>query len=760
MLKLQRHGLWVAIVATVTIFACWSASDSTDDSNQGELDAFLDTDQDSKDYENYEALDNASDDTNVETDVDTDAPNADTTQDPKPDTGATDDPTDYEDPDIEPYPCDSTVMTQNIEAIATVIQQAKTIYQETYKPNPPYLREKAVTDVIAYLQSHDSVSQVEASSDGSAIYFTWEPGIRCSIYIKTMLDDDAVEPPWASPPTQFPTRAPGGNGKAAIYSTLADVPGFQNSHRGIAQLLSTAGFQVEPLFEGPAVTLDAIGRMSEFDVIYIRVHGNFDRFGFNFMTGESPSGDICKYGSLLVYNYIGLGATLDNDGLYFTVYPRFFRNSRFTPKFNFRENSLAYFSASDGLLSTCLASQMRKRGLGAFVGWSGWLACADEDAHTNIALFERLLQGASLGVAIAELGEENERFGQTLGWEDFDQAGALLGYYPGLEGGQVRITSTGCDKDSDCPQDPEPLVCINHQCIERPIPECAGRVCGPDPVCGESCGSCANNMVCDLDGKCSAPSQNCSNGWCLIPAGSFKMGSSDNEPDRFDNEGPVRFVTITRPFYMKQTEVTQGEWQAVMTDNPSHNSTCGNNCPVEQVSWFEAVNYANTLSRKEFLETCYEIIFDGPDVNRAKVTFKGLDCKGYRLPTEAEWEYAARAGATGPQYGNIVNIAWYSGNSSDKSHPVKQKTANAWGLNDVLGNVEEWVYDSFKSDYYSSRPFRCTDPIGPPSYISYKVVRGGAYNSATTQTRLAYRNWLPGDTQSKQHLGFRLVRTQ
>ena len=97
---------------------------------------------------------------------------------------------------------------------------------------------------------------------------------------------------------------------------------------------------------------------------------------------------------------------------------------------------------------------MRKRGLGAFVGWSGWLACADEDAHTNIALFERLLQGASLGVAIAELGEENERFGQTLGWEDFDQAGALLGYYPGLEGGQVRITSTGCDKDSDCPQDP------------------------------------------------------------------------------------------------------------------------------------------------------------------------------------------------------------------------------------------------------------------------------------------------------------------
>jgi formylglycine-generating enzyme required for sulfatase activity len=153
-------------------------------------------------------------------------------------------------------------------------------------------------------------------------------------------------------------------------------------------------------------------------------------------------------------------------------------------------------------------------------------------------------------------------------------------------------------------------------------------------------------------------------GYVAIPAGEFLMGSPSGEEGRDSDEKQHR-VRITRGFYLKATEVTQGEWEAVMGSNPSSFKSCGKTCPVENVSWNDAVTYLNKLSDRERLPRCYD----------ASGTFVGLSCKGYRLPTEAEWEYAARAGTTGAVYAGTWDIkgknnapalgpiAWYGGNS-------------------------------------------------------------------------------------------------
>ncbi|HQC45280.1 MAG TPA: SUMF1/EgtB/PvdO family nonheme iron enzyme, partial [Myxococcota bacterium] len=270
-------------------------------------------------------------------------------------------------------------------------------------------------------------------------------------------------------------------------------------------------------------------------------------------------------------------------------------------------------------------------------------------------------------------------------------------------------------------------------------PDCRGRDCGVDPVCGQSCGTCPENSICNLDGQCFAPSIVCSDDWCLIPAGTFEMGAPQGEPEyRFD-EGPVHSVTISRSFYIKQTEVTQGEWQSLMGNNPSNFQSCGNKCPVEMVYWYDAVAYANALSETQSLESCYTLSnctgAPGTVGYKCTVEFNGLGCTGYRLPTEAEWEYAARAGVTGPRYGDIDAIAWHSGNSLNKTRVVATRTANAWGLNDVLGNVWEWVNDWYGPNYYSSCSSGCSDPIGIDGG-SMRGYRGGSWMSSWRQLRL------------------------
>jgi formylglycine-generating enzyme required for sulfatase activity len=169
-----------------------------------------------------------------------------------------------------------------------------------------------------------------------------------------------------------------------------------------------------------------------------------------------------------------------------------------------------------------------------------------------------------------------------------------------------------------------------------------------------------------------------------IAPGEFTMGCSDGDQACNDDEKPSHKVTLTKSFEMAKYEVTQAQYQAVMGDNPS--TIKGENRPVETVSRTDAQDFLDKLNARN-------------------------DGYRYRLPTEAEWEYAARAGSTGPYAGALDEIAWYAGNSGDETHPVGQKKPNQWGLYDMEGNVREWVSDWYSRTYYSSSP--AADPSGP-----------------------------------------------
>ncbi len=236
-------------------------------------------------------------------------------------------------------------------------------------------------------------------------------------------------------------------------------------------------------------------------------------------------------------------------------------------------------------------------------------------------------------------------------------------------------------------------------------------------------------------------------GWALIPAGSFQMGSPPTESVRGGDEGAQTRVTISAPFMLKMTEVTQGEWKAVMGSNPSFFGSCGDTCPVESVSWDDAVEYCNRLSKEENLEQCYDKSGDSH-------MFRGVACKGYRLPTEAEWEYAARAGSTADRYGEINQIAWYDKNSSTMTHPVGQKLANALGLWDMLGNVWEWCSDLYADNLPSGS---VTDPAGS-STGSSRALRGGSWSRDAGYVRAAGRTGLASGYRGA-YIGFRPARS-
>jgi formylglycine-generating enzyme required for sulfatase activity len=225
----------------------------------------------------------------------------------------------------------------------------------------------------------------------------------------------------------------------------------------------------------------------------------------------------------------------------------------------------------------------------------------------------------------------------------------------------------------------------------------------------------------------------------LLPPGTYLMGSPESEAGRYENETQHQ-VVLSDGFYMQSTEVTQGQWRTLMGNNPSFFSGCGDDCPVEQVSWDDAQQFIWRLNQ-----------LDGAEK--------------YRLPTEAEWEYACRAGsgdafASGQisslaceNDSDLIEHAWFCGNAAKSTHPVSQKKPNAWGLYDMHGNVAELIHDWF-GEY---PPEQIVDPKGPASGIDHPV-RGGGWDSEARHCRSACRGALSA-SQKINAVGFRLVMT-
>ena len=247
----------------------------------------------------------------------------------------------------------------------------------------------------------------------------------------------------------------------------------------------------------------------------------------------------------------------------------------------------------------------------------------------------------------------------------------------------------------------------------------------------------------------------------VVPPGEFLRGSSAEEVGAFPNEQPVQAVTITKALYVGVTEVTQGQWAEVMGENPARFRAAGTNAPVETVSWDDAQAFVRRLCKRE-----------------------GVPEGTYRLPTEAEWEYACRAGTTtatcagdieilGERNAPVLDaIAWYGGNSGvgyegysaetwqetqfafddAGTHPVGAKHPNAWGLHDAIGNVWEWCEDWIA--LYPEEP--ATDPRGPETGPG-RVARGGAWSSPARRCRAAMRGAGPADVRGYD-MGLRVVR--
>ncbi len=245
----------------------------------------------------------------------------------------------------------------------------------------------------------------------------------------------------------------------------------------------------------------------------------------------------------------------------------------------------------------------------------------------------------------------------------------------------------------------------------------------------------------------------------LIPAGSFTMGADDppeivqrDFPEihvAFENEYPPHQVTISTPFYLSIYEVTQAEFERVMGVNPSYHSATGtgkdkvagtdtDRFPVERVNWFDAVEFCRVLSNL-------------PEERAVQAV--------YRLPTEAEWEYACRAGSQG-RYSfpedQLDRYVWHQGNAAGVPHPVGELLPNGWGLYDMQGNVWEWTADWFVKDFYLDSP--AVDPRPTTPYRDLRTLRGGCYQNHPQKgsLRASYREWRP-EPWPTSHTGFRIV---
>lgn len=268
----------------------------------------------------------------------------------------------------------------------------------------------------------------------------------------------------------------------------------------------------------------------------------------------------------------------------------------------------------------------------------------------------------------------------------------------------------------------------------------------------------------------------------FIPAGEFIMGSRDrpevlasrfrnSHVELFESERPLHRVRITKPFFMSATEVTQGVYKAITGDNPSwsaklaQNGTDSSMLPVEKISWYDACKFCNLMSEAEGLPPYYDIITvsAGSAKNSSQITVAKRGGDGYRLPTEAEWEYACRAHGNsafcfGDAVGDLRFYAWYAESPDIEGyhgtvHPVGKKKPNTFGLYDMHGNVAEWCADWYGGNYYSQS--QANDPAGPSSGVR-RVQRGGSWGDRALACRAAFRHANAPHVRS-HYAGLRIV---
>ena len=468
-------------------------------------------------------------------------------------------------------------------------------------------------------------------------------------------------------------------------------------------------------------------------------------------------------------------------------------------------------------------------------GWPGTPCVDDGDCRDGICIDE-LCHGGAVGDPCIDDDDCSDRIcveqlcrrgaGGDPCFDDDDCVEPTDFCGPGDAGCQSGVEGQACAEEEDCAEG-APICSSNGVCQDGTggdgctvDSDCAGAtpICAPDGSgcqtglegdpcdesddCSDRAPFCSAAGICQ-DGSLSDPcvsddeclERNCSNqhcaphGYAYIPAGTFMMGSPPAELGHESDE-TLHEVTITRPFFAKSTEVTQGEWADLFgnENNPSAFPACGRDCPVETVNWYEAVFFANALSDLHRLEACYQLTGcrgrAGHGMTCDEVEFASLDCEGYRLPTEAEWEYTARAGTSSAFYSgsntevdyapleqSLDRIGWYGGNSVVSyegsydctsfgvpeqtrcgPHPVGEKLPNGWGLFDTSGNVWEWVFDSHLA--YPDGDAR--DPIGSGAGVP-SIHRGGSWSSSPDGCRGANRNG-HGSAVQDANKGFRLVR--